>query len=334
MPASGLYSSLMRLPAVCLLSFLVVGCGSPPPPSSTAPAAARSTRYEDVLSLFDDWRAFQQPRRANGVPDYSLAAMATQHRDLAGVRESPGRDRSERLADSAAGRLPRRPRGDERARLRSSRAAAVGEQPGVLCHGLPRRERPAGAGGAAAAGGVDSGSTRFHSRRRTRLRSLPAFAIVPGLLEQAKTNLVGHQKDLWTYGTAAIKDQSAALAALASRLRAVRAISRARSISAKAATDTFASWLDSQASSRTESSGIGVDNYNWYLKNVQLVPYTWQDELTLMERELARSSSALVFEEQRHAKLPPQVPIASAAEHDRRFNAAVPSTWRSSRITI
>ena len=84
MPASGLYSSLMRLPAVCLLSFLVVGCGSPPPPPSTAPAAARSTRYEDVLTLFDDWREFQQPKRANGVPDYSLVAMATQHRDLAG----------------------------------------------------------------------------------------------------------------------------------------------------------------------------------------------------------------------------------------------------------
>ena len=53
------------------------------------------------------------------------------------------------------------------------------------------------------------------------------------------------------------------------------------------------------------------------------MPYTWQDELTLMERELTRSSAALVFEEQRHAKLPPQVPIASAAEHDKRFNAAV-----------
>jgi len=53
------------------------------------------------------------------------------------------------------------------------------------------------------------------------------------------------------------------------------------------------------------------------------VPYTWQDELTLMERELARSTSFLAFEEQRHTALPAQVPIASAEEHDRRFNEAV-----------
>src|SRR5262249_23110087 len=70
-------------------------------------------------------------------------------------------------------------------------------------------------------------------------------------------------------------------------------------------------------------SGIGIDNYNWYLKNVQLVPYTWSEEVTLMERELARSSASLAIEEQKHASLPQQVPIASAAEHDARFNAAV-----------
>src|SRR4030095_3396952 len=69
--------------------------------------------------------------------------------------------------------------------------------------------------------------------------------------------------------------------------------------------------------------GIGVDNYNWYLKNVQLVPYTWQDEVTLMERELGRSSAPLPLEEQKHATLRAQVRIASAAEHDQRFGAAV-----------
>jgi hypothetical protein len=60
-----------------------------------------------------------------------------------------------------------------------------------------------------------------------------------------------------------------------------------------------------------------------YFKNVQLVPYTWQDEVTLMERELGRSSASLALEEQKHATRPPRVPIASAAEHDQRFGAAV-----------
>src|SRR4030095_7287049 len=81
--------------------------------------------------------------------------------------------------------------------------------------------------------------------------------------------------------------------------------------------------LEQQAPSKQEASGIGVENYNWYLKNVQLSPYTWQDEVTIMEREHARATAFLALEEQRNAKLPPQVPIANGEEHTRRFNEAV-----------
>ena len=49
---------------------------------------------------------------------------------------------------------------------------------------------------------------------------------------------------------------------------------------ARDATDAFAAWLDAQAPSKRAPSGVGVENYDWYLKNVQLVPYTWQDEVT------------------------------------------------------
>jgi hypothetical protein len=68
---------------------------------------------------------------------------------------------------------------------------------------------------------------------------------------------------------------------------------------------------------------VGVENYTWYLKNVQLVPYTWQDEVRLMERELARAHAFLSLEEQRNAALPVQAPLASADEHARQFNDAV-----------
>src|SRR5207253_10428497 len=92
---------------------------------------------------------------------------------------------------------------------------------------------------------------------------------------------------------------------------------------AKDATDAFAAWLDAQAASKTGPSGVGIDNYNWYLRNVQLVPYTWRDEVTLMERELARAHAFLALEEQRNRALPAQVPVASQEEHARRFNEAV-----------
>jgi hypothetical protein len=92
---------------------------------------------------------------------------------------------------------------------------------------------------------------------------------------------------------------------------------------AKVATDSFATWLASKIPAKTGRSGIGVTNYDWYLKHVQLLPYTWQDEVRLMERELARARSSLALAEQRNRDLPPLAPIASAEEHTRRFPAAV-----------
>jgi uncharacterized protein DUF885 len=56
---------------------------------------------------------------------------------------------------------------------------------------------------------------------------------------------------------------------------------------------------------------------------VMLVPYTWRDLVTLMQRELARAHTSLALEEARNAQLPAQTPVASAEEHTRRFTSAV-----------
>jgi hypothetical protein len=144
---------------------------------------------------------------------------------------------------------------------------------------------------------------------------------IPKLLAQAKTNLVGNGKDLWTWGAKSIRQQSADLEELSSKV--TDAALKADVDRAKKATDDFAAWLDAQAPSKTGPSGIGVDNYDWYLKNVQLAPYTWREEVTIMERELSRAHALLAMEELRNAKLPAQAPIASAEEYDRRFGAAV-----------
>ena len=120
-----------------------------------------------------------------------------------------------------------------------------------------------------------------------------------------------------------MRQQSAALTALAGRLTPDNAALAQDVDRARSATDEFAAWLESQSASKTGPSGVGVENYDWYLRNVMLLPYSWRDLVVLMERELARAHSALAIEEARNAALPPQAPVASADEHTRRFNAAV-----------
>jgi hypothetical protein len=146
---------------------------------------------------------------------------------------------------------------------------------------------------------------------------------IPGLLAQAQKNLTGNGRDLWVYGTKSLRQQSGDLASLASQLKDAPPNLKADVDRARQATDELAAWLESKAAAKTGPSGVGVENYDWYLKNVQLVPYTWKEEAALMERELARAHALLAMEEQRNAQLPPQTPIENAEEFSRSSDAAI-----------
>jgi hypothetical protein len=174
-----------------------------------------------------------------------------------------------------------------------------------------------------ALGAVELWSYSFPLTPEAADRMDAGIRAIPKLLEQARGNLVGSGRDLWVFGMESIKEQSADLARLASRVTDAPGSLKADVQRAKEATDSFAAWLDTQTSTKNAPSGVGVENYNWYLKNVQLVPFTWEQEVTLMERELARAHAFLALEEQRNAALPPQVPIASEDEHARRFGDGV-----------
>ena len=82
------------------------------------------------------------------------------------------------------------------------------------------------------------------------------------------------------FGARDIRQQSADLQALAGRLPQDAPALRGDVERARQATDEFAAWLDTQAASKTGPSGVGVDNYDWYLKHVMLVPYTWRELVT------------------------------------------------------
>jgi Bacterial protein of unknown function (DUF885) len=301
------------------LTFLAACTGAEKSSMSTT----TSTRYEDLTKLFGEWRDFQKPKLVDGVPDYSASAMSTQHHDLASYQG--------RLAaiDPSGWPIP------QQVDYYVVRAEMNGldfdhrllrpwaNNPAFYVTVFSSESDQPAREGPLAYGSVELWKYDFPLSAEVEARIAPAIAAIPGLLEQARTNLVGNQKDLWTYGARSIHEQSGVLADLSSRLTPERADLRASADKAKEATDAFAAWLDQKAPEKTEPSGIGVDNYDWYLKNVQLVPYTWHDEVVIMERELARAVSFLALEEKRNEGLPEPQPITSAEEHDRRFDEAV-----------
>jgi len=285
------------------------------------PKASRSARYEDLVSLFSEWRSFQKPKLVDGVPDYSARAMAAQHRELDAWQR--------RLASIDPGGWPVSQQVDYHVVRAETNgldfdhrvAKPWANNPAFYVTVFPDESDQPAREGPFALGAVELWSYTFPLTPESAAEMDPAIRAIPKLLEQAKSNLVGNGEDLWVFGAKSIRLQSADLEDLSSKV--TDAALKADVDRAKKATDDFAAWLDAQAPSKTGPSGIGVDNYDWYLKNVQLAPYTWRAEVTIMERELARAHALLAMEELRNAKLPAQAPIASAEEYDRRFGAAV-----------
>jgi len=89
------------------------------------------------------------------------------------------------------------------------------------------------------------------------------------------------------------------------------------------ATEEFVAWLRKMAPAKTGPSGIGKAAYTAMLKNVHLVPMTWDDEVALLKRELARAHASLKLEEQRNRALPPLVAVANDQEYQQRAGAAI-----------
>ncbi len=288
--------------------------------TSEAPKAAG---HDGLGRLFEDWRAFEHPPLKDGAPDYTAATTARRLAELA-----TWRNRLEAIDTSA---LPVEARVDQalvRAELNGFDFYARVLQPWArdpafyMSVWTEQSDTPAHEG-TAHHDIVELWTYEFPLSRDAEARLARELAIVPPLLAQARGNLTGDARDLWITGTGTMRGQVAALDALAEKTagngRALRKAVR----EAREATVAFVGWLDSQAPLKTGPSGVGKENYSWSLRNVYLVPMTWDEEVDLLKRELARAHASLKLEEARNSGLPELPVIQTPEEYRRRADEAV-----------
>lgn len=309
----------MRRVFALVLVLTVADCAQ----STPAAQEGRGARYADLQALFSEWREFQKPKVVNGVPDYTAATMAAQHRELARYRQRLD------AIDPSGWPVPQQV--DHhlvRAEMngldfdhRVLKPWARDPSYYIVVH-TAQSDTPAHEG-SAVYGAIELWTYEFPVRG-SRLADLrTGLQAAPALLDQAKKNLVGNAKDLWTAGIRNARDQAVALEALAKRLTTIQPELVEDVRRAQKAADDFRAWLEAELPRKTGPSGVGVENYNWYLKHVHLLPYTWHDQELLVRRELARGHASLRLEEEHNRAQPPLAPVASVAEHGRRFGAAV-----------
>ena len=288
-------------------------------------AQAPPSAYPQLLTIFAEWRAFEEPPRlGGGVPDYSPATNARRLAEL-------GKLQARLQAINQAGwsipqqvdhHLVRAEMNGLEYHLRVLQPFArdpayyasiiTGEsdtpaKEGPVIHGAiklydypiwPRTQLDV----------IQPLSPAQSAELATKLR------VIAPLLVAARQNLAAaNARDLWVGGVRALEEQGAALRTLAMRVPASDGALASAAEAARAATDGFAEWLRSEAPKKTGPSGIGKEQYTWYLRNVLLSPLSWQDEAAILRRELARASASLKLEENRNRQLPP-LPVANTPE--------------------
>ena len=149
------------------------------------------------------------------------------------------------------------------------------------------------------------------------------LSIIPEFNQQAKTNLTGNARDLWIAGIRDIDTQVINL----ELLKNFPGVKEHKDLiliidESISSTKSLSKWLKDESKNKTGPSGIGKDNYTWYQKNVHLVPLSWDDEVMLLKRELARAWSSLKLEEHKNRNLPKLTSASNQEEYMKKAQDA------------
>jgi len=292
---------------------------------------ASAADYPTLVDLAQDWRRFVPPEIHDCLPDYGKAATARKAGRLKEFRA--------RLAKIDRGGWTKVQEDDYRlieaemngldfdlrvlrpwARDPSFYATVSGEQSDVPAHE-----------GNSAEPVIDLFAYAYPLSADDQKELTCKIAAIPALLVQARDNLkAGNARDLWLYAARRFSEQDETLAALEAGTLTMRTLEgpvhgslqgadpalAAAVKAARAATRDFIRWEKAEAPGKTGPSGVGKANYDWYERNVHLVPYGWEEQKTLLQRELDRAWTGLRAEELRNRAQPAQEPAADQAAYD------------------
>jgi hypothetical protein len=281
-----------------------------------------SDGHEKLAKLYQEFEKFRRPKVIEGVLDYSQAAIQTKKKGLASFRDRLSNISHEdwTISQKIDYLLVRAKFNELDFQLRVTRPWE--RDPGTyvdLVSRIPYVNTPL--------------------TDRAKINILDRLQAVPRILEQAKVNLTSVAKTLAGITIRRLGRSDGVNQGeprrevppegvigwykdLISRLERHHPDLLDDAEKALLSVENFCDWLKTNKPRMTASVSIGLDNYNWYLKNVRLMPYTVQDILKIAEVELYRTLTFLRIERHRNRLLPELEPASTAEEHERRVREA------------
>jgi Bacterial protein of unknown function (DUF885) len=301
--------------------------------TEAAPPAAPAGGKPAVEALFADWRAFETPPSHQGAPDYRASTFERRRAELARLRD--------RLATLAASTASTTGSTAERVDLALLRAEMNGfdfnlrvlqpwaRDPAFYSTVRTEQSDTPAHEGPNAHGLVELWTYSFPLSPQDEARLAGELRPIPAFLAQARENLTGNARDLWTTGIGTMRGQVADLTDLEQKVASGPSNPsnhkelRGAVTEARQATASFVAWLEEKAPAKTGPSGLGKENYTWSQQHVHLLPMTWEDEVVILRRELARAHASLKLEEERNRGLPEMTAAQDDAEYQRRADRAI-----------
>ena len=308
---------------IILASFFLISCTFEKNTQVPTEEVPTLKNYKDLTALFEVWRSFENPPLFEGAPDYRAETFKKRNAQFIPLRnklisidtlgwpiehqvdwhviwaEMNGYDFNQRVLKPWA-------------RDPAFYVTLWLERSDVPGHEGPTHHKI-----------LDLWTYHFPLSKEDRARIMNELKVIPAINRQAEENLTGNAKDLWITGIKDIRTQSVELSNMLN-LNGVQNDSELVEMVNEAilSTDQLVEWLEEKAVSKTGPSGIGKESYTWYQQNVHLVPLTWEDEVMILKRELARAWTALKLEEHRNRDLPPLSAADSPEAYEEKARAS------------
>lgn len=278
--------------------------------------------FQALLSLHEELTKLRRPAATAGVPDYSPTAMAAQQQALAGLRARL--DAIDHASWPVADRIDYLlVRVQMNALDFDHRVTRPWERdPNVyvdLIRRAPHADTPIAADKVAGVRESLQAVPKIVDQAKRNLTKMPGELALMAARQLEKSDGVNQgepRRKVPPEGVIGWYDD------LLGRLSPTNEALMADAKAARAAAASFRDWLKAQAPKLPPRAGLGLEHYNWYLKNVRLLPYDAEQVRLIGLRELERGRTLLKIDQHRNRNLPQIEPVKTGEEHERRTREA------------
>ena len=277
-----------------------------------------STKYEDLVSLFKDWRNFETPPLLDGAPDYTAGTFKDRwlrflelQKNLKSI-DTAGWPVENKIDWMIVWAEMNGYDFNHQVLKPWVRDPAYYKTVWTYKSDVPAHEGPTHHAT------LELWTYSFPLSAEERERLMEDLKVILPLNQQARKNLTGNAKELWIAGIRDIETQASVLEGLKNERSLAQDAELLNLLNQTiASTNDFVDWLKAESENKTGPSGIGKENYSWYMQHVHLVPLSWEDEFMILKRELARAWSSLKLEEHKNRNLPELLDANSPEAYDR-----------------